>query len=126
MLNNKTLTELRAIAQSFDVPDIFQKDPLQLMQAIELKQKAMIPEAAIIVPKPENDGRLMDKPPARRSDTALLQEYAAPYVARGVKIEYTPERWYASLGKKNDEGTIRMPAKHFIKCLDRLLENTRG
>ncbi len=43
-LLSKSLTQLRGIAQSYDIPDIFSKDTFQLVQAIEMKQQAVVPK----------------------------------------------------------------------------------
>lgn len=126
MLASKSLTELRSIAQSFDIPDIFSKDQLQLAQAIEMKQQNMLPPPVVEVSKPEYDARLLTKPPAKKTDEQLLREYGAPYESRGIKITYDDECWYAVFGKRNDQGTLRMPPKVFIRCLDRLLEPAKG
>lgn len=125
-LRDKSLTELRGIAQSFGIEDIFKKDIVQLTQAIEMKQQGMIPDYKPDVPKPQYDARLMNKPPATKSDEHLLEEYAYPYKNRGIKLTYDQERWYASFDKWTDQGTLRMPPKTFIRCLDRLLAASHG
>lgn len=124
MLSKKSLTELRGIAQSFDVADIFQKDQRQLIQAIEMKQQAIAPEPKIEIPKPEYDARLMTRPPARKSDIQMIEELLTPYVARGLRLTFDEngERWFMSRGKMTDEGTVRMPPRHVLHCAERLMQ----
>lgn len=123
-LKDKSIVELRGIAQSFEVPDIFQKDQLQLIQAIEMKQKAMIPAPKIEIPKPEYDARLMEKPPSKKSHSYEANELLAPYIARGLKFSVidNDERWQMSFGKRTDEGTMRMPLKILLRCADKVME----
>lgn len=123
MLSKKSLTELRGIAQSFDVADIFQKDQKQLIQAIEMKQQAIAPAPKIEIPKPEYDARLMNKPPARLSDVQMIEELLAPYVARGLRLNFDEngERWFMSRGKMTDEGTVRMPPRHVLHCAEKMM-----
>lgn len=123
MLANKSLTELRGIAQSFDIADIFQKDQAQLIQAIELKQQAIAPEPKIEIPKPEYDARLMTRPPARKSDMQIIETLLQPYIARGLKLSFDEhgERWYMSRNKMTDEGTVRMPPRVILHCANRLM-----
>lgn len=121
-LSGKSIFDLRGIAQSFNVPDIFQKDHAQLIQAIEMKQQAMIPAPKIEVPKPEYDARLMTRPPSKKSPQDEAEKLLQPYIARGLKIKFDEEHWYMSFGKKTDEGTIRMPLKILLRCADRVME----
>lgn len=124
MLRNKSLTELRGIAQSFGVADIFTKDQLQLIQAIELRQQDMQPTTAPIIPKPEYDARLMTRPPAKRSEVEVAEELLAPYVERGLHLRFDEERWYMSYSGRTDEGTLRMPLRVLMKCADNLMRPT--
>lgn len=121
MLSSKSLTELRGIAQSYNIPDIFQKDQRQLVQAIEMKQKAMLPEPKVEIPRPEYDARLMLKPPSKKSTQEEAEELLAPYIARGLHVTFEPEWWKMSFGKKTDEGTMRMPLRVLLKCAEKLM-----
>lgn len=121
MLREKSLTDIRSIAQGYAIPDIFAKDRLQLEQAIEQKQKDMIPKAEITVIQPEYDPRLMTKTPARKSDKEMIEDLLAPYVVRGLRLSFTPEGWSMSYDKRNDSGTLRMPPRIVLKCADRVL-----
>lgn len=124
LLSNKPLTELRGIAQALDIPGIFQKTQAQLIQEIELKQKAASPIAKIEIPHPSYDARLMTKPPSKRSSRDEMEELLAPYVERGLHLKFdeNSERWYMTFGKRSDEGTMRMPLKTVIRCAERVME----
>jgi hypothetical protein len=122
MLSNKSLIELRGIAQSLSIPDIFQKDKTQLLQAISLKQQALIPEPRLEIPKPEYDARLMTLPPARRSERSQVEQLLAPFVAKGMHLSFDEERWYMQHGKKTDEGTMRMPLKTVLHCANKIMQ----
>lgn len=122
MLENKSLVELRGIAQSFNIDDIFQKDKNQLLQAISLKREALIPEPKIVIPRPEYDARLMTKPPSRKSDQQEIEELLKPHIARGLGVSFDEERWYMAHGKRTDEGTIRMPLSTVLYCANKILE----
>lgn len=122
MLRKKSLTELRGIAQAFGVPDIFQKDIMQLAQAIEMKQQAMVPMPVVDIPKPAYDARLMTKPPAKRATREEIEPLLQPYLARGMRASFDEERWYFSCGKKTDEGTLRMPMRTILYCAGKVME----
>jgi len=121
-LRDQSLTSLRGIAQNFGVADVFKLDKLHLVQEIELKQAALQPKPEIVIPRPEYDARLMTKTPARTSDRAIIEELLAPYVSRGLRLEFDNESWFMHLGKKNDSGTLRAPARVILRCAERLFE----
>jgi len=122
MLRKKSLTDLRAIAQSYSIPDIFSKTDIQLIQAIELKQQEMLPKHVVEIPKPEYDARLMNKPPSKISHVDEIKELLKPYVERGLHVKFDHERWYMSHGKKTDEGTLRMPLRSVLNCADQIMK----
>lgn len=122
MLQNKSLIELRGIAQSLGVADVFQKDHAQLLQAIEIKQQAVLPVPKLEIPRPEYDARLMSKPPSRKSNQADIEQLLVPYVSRGLHLKFDEERWYMQHGKKTDEGTLRMPLKIVMRCAEKVME----
>lgn len=120
-LRDKSLTQLRGIAQSFGVADIFSKDKALLIQAIESKQQALAPIPKVEIPKPEYDARLMSKPPAKRSDADELEKLLRPYIERGLKFTTTEEQWFMSYDKKRDQGTLRMPLRAVLRCADEIM-----
>ena len=121
-LLEKSLTQLRGIAQSYDIDGIFEKDKLALIQAIESKHNAVVPKPEPI-PQPEYDARLMTKIPAKKSNAELAAEILEPYVSRGLHVSYddNEETWQMSFGVKNDTGTLRQPLRNIMKCADRLM-----
>lgn len=122
MLHNKTIHELRAIAQGYQIPDLFAKTQSQLVQAIELKQQAMVPKVDNTPPRPEYDARLMTKPPSRRSSIDEIKELLVPFVDRGMHLSFpSPDQWHMQFGKKEDTGNIRMPLRVVLKCAERLM-----
>lgn len=122
MLHKKSIHDLRAIAQSYAIPDIFAKTQAQLIQAIELKQQDMVPKVDNTIMRPEYDARLMTKPPARLSNQATIMEILDEHIKRGLHITFPePERWHMQWGKKEDTGTIRMPLRTVLKCAENIM-----
>ncbi len=121
-LREKSLHQLRGIAQSYGIGDIFSKDAKQLAQAIEFHQQELIPDVVIDIPKPEYDARLMTKPPSRRSDEESIRELLAQHVDQGLHLSFDHERWYMKFGKKTDEGTVRMPLRTVLSCANAVMK----
>ena len=122
MFRQKSIHQLRAIAQGYGIKDIFSKDHNALVQAIELAQGALSPKEEIIIPKPQYDARLMNKPPARLSNEGLIREALEQHTARGLHLSFDDERWYIKHGLKTDEGTLRMPLRSIVTCADKVLK----
>ena len=122
ILQGKSIHELRAIAQGYNVPDIFAKTDVQLRQAIETKQTESIPKLEVVIPKPEYDASLMTRPPARTSDIETIKELLAPHIARGLRLTFPdPEHWHMQYLNKEDNGTIRMPPRVIMQCADKVI-----
>ena len=110
MLNDKSLTELRTIANGLGIKDIFSKSPAVLIHDIEVKHSALIPKEKIIVPI---EYRLISS--TDMCDKDELLELLEPYIQRGLKVFIGDETWRFSFGNKNDSGTLRMPYKIALK-----------
>lgn len=122
-LQNKSITQLRGIAQSFGIENIFQMDRVKLTQTIEMKQAALQPIPEVVIPKPDYDARLMSKPPAKQVDGKWAKELLREYISRGLnfRVDEHGERWYMVSGKKNDEGTMRMRPDTLLSCAKRVM-----
>lgn len=117
MLENKSIHQLRGIAQSFGITDIFSKTDIQLRQEISLKQEALSPAKLEAPPKPEYDARLMTKPPSKQSDRELALEVLKPYIDKGLHVDFpNEEEWHMRWGKREDTGTLRMPLRVILQC----------
>lgn len=118
-----SLTQLRGIAQSFGIDNIFQKTASQLEQEISLKQKEMMPPVKIEVARPAYDARLSSKPPSRVSKEEEIQEIIRPFQAKGLYFEFVyPENWMMRWGDKEDTGTIRMPLRNILICAEKIMK----
>lgn len=123
MLRHKSLHQLRGIAQSYGISDIFSMDDKQLIQAIEIKQQAhAVPAPIAEIPQPQYDARLMTKPPSKRSDEQSIREMLAGHVARGLHLSFTNEGWRMQWEKRADEGTLRMPLRVVLHCANQIMK----
>jgi hypothetical protein len=124
VLTNKSIHELRAIAEGYGVPDVFAKDLNELRQAIELKQVAHIKEPEFVPPvRQEYDTRLMTKRPAKTFTQEEAIELTKPHRVRGLVLTFPdPDRWHMRIGIKEDTGTLRMPPRVFLDCADRIMK----
>ena len=121
-LEQFSIHQLRGIAQSFGVQDIFAKTDIQLRQAISLAQQDAMPKPEVIVPRPEYDARLMTRPPANKSNEELVCEAIAGHIKMGMHARFDHERWYFAHGKKTDEGPLRMPLISIVRCADSIIK----
>ncbi len=122
-LRKKSIHDLRQIAQSFGIPNIFSKDAVQLSQAIDLRQEAMSkPKLPERPPKPEYDARLMTKPPAKMSHKDAILDLLQVHISQGLRVDFPdPERWEMAYGKKTDCGNMRMPLRVLLSCAEKIM-----
>lgn len=106
MLEKKTLTELRTIAQGLGVEGIFSKSKAHLQQEIEKRHGELIPKGKIVIPV---EYKML--PTSNMCDKDKLMELLEPYISRGLRVEIGDETWKFSRGNKNDSGTLRMPLR---------------
>jgi bacterioferritin-associated ferredoxin len=122
MLLNKSLSQLRAIAQSFGISDIFAKPANILAQEIEASQVKLVTIQEKPLPRPEYDGRLRTKPVSRMSNQKDIEEALKGHVERGLHLTFPePEQWHMQHGIVEDCGNCRQPLKNIIDAADRVL-----
>lgn len=123
MLKNKSIHDLRGIAQSFEIANIFSMDEAQLRQAIELKQNELIPEPEIVLPRPEYDARLMTRPPSKKGSEGEIRELLTTHVKRGLHLSFPePEQWHMQFGKREDTGTCRQKLSVILRCAEKIMK----
>ena len=124
VLDNKTIPELRAIAEGYGIPDLFSKDKAELLQAIRGKQTASIPVPVFVEPvQNDYDSRLMTKRPAKETTQAVAVEILADYVRQGLELTFPePDRWSMRYKDRTDSGTMRMPPRTMLYCANKLMK----
>lgn len=121
-LRDKSIHELRAIAQTFGIDDIFSKDVHMLAQSIEIVRNDMIPKPKVEIPKAEYDSRLMTRPPSKRSDQENILKLLDGHIKLGLRVNFPDnESWEMYIGKKTDCGSMRTSLRVLIQCADRLM-----
>lgn len=121
-LRSKSIHELRAILQGYgDRADLFSMTPTQLVQAIESKQQGSVAQP-VVIPSPQYDARLMMKPPSKITVQNELIDLLKPYTDRGLHLSFPdPESWRMQWGKREDNGTLRMPLRVALDCAQRIM-----
>lgn len=120
-LHSKSIIQLRGIAQSFGIDNIFSKTDVELRQAIELAQTENAPKTKMEPIIHPYDARLMNKPPAKMASLEDINAYLDPYVARGLKFRMIDqETWEMRCGSVIDTGNIRMPPRAIISCAEKV------
>lgn len=116
-LRDKSIHELRGIAQSFGIDDIFKKDAVHLAQEIEQRQEKLaepkLPPINISYDIPHTQGSICS--PTELTDA--LQHH----IKHGLTLRFEPDHWIMSARKKLDTGSLTMPIRDIIKCADRVL-----
>lgn len=117
-LKDKSIVELRGIAQGLGIPDLFNKSRVELVQQIELKSSDISPIQSPLVP----EVRFVSIPSDTIANEELLKEALDPFIKLGVSLSVDNDVWFLKYGKKEDAGTMHQPIKNIIRCVERLLK----
>lgn len=118
----KSIHDLRVIAQSMGVDDIFEKDAKHLIQEIEVKTDSYKPPPPVQLP-PRNpyDFRLLIDEPDPLADLDEVVELLEPLIALGLRVSFDEEHWFMSFGVKTDTGNLRTPLRDMLACAENLM-----
>lgn len=120
-LRDRSIHELRGMAQAFGITDIFEKDVLKLVQEIELKQQKLVDPPKPLPPRPEYDARLMTAQPSAMGSPIEITDLLEPHIRIGLKLRFDEECWHMSNGNKFDTGSLRMPLRQILDCAEKVL-----
>lgn len=111
-LQSKSIIQLRGIAQSFDIPDIFKKDAQQLIQAIEIRKNAVSIKETVVIPVVEVASleNVVSQPE--------IEDALREHIKRGLRLTFTDTQWLMACSPKNDQGSLSMPLRHIVRCAD--------
>ncbi len=122
MLEKKSITELRGIAQAIGCKYEWADDKKIIIQKIQLKQNAALPKPVIEMRYEQpDDQRLRSLPPSKVSDEKVIRDMLAPLVVNGLKFEVTNGEWVMRHGVKEDTGNMRMPPRHILRAAERMM-----
>lgn len=99
MLTHKSIHELRAIADSLNIIDLFSLTKEDLIE--EIKKKSIIkkpdpaPEVEYVLPE-------LNKPPSSRR--AEIRHILTPYTNIGLHLSFDDGTWHMKYGLKEDSG----------------------
>ncbi len=116
-LDKKNMTELRGIAQSLGVKNVFSLKKSQLIDKIKIKSS----EVAADTTPPRVETIIIEIPqePVREPDR--LAEVLSEFISRGLRFNIKDTRWYMGFVGRTDEGGVDMPIRAIIKCAERLI-----
>ncbi len=120
-MSKKTMTEIRALAQSMGCDWKWGDDRNALEQKIKLKQTDMLPLPELPRPFVPDDQRTRTRPPSKVSDEMMITEMLKPYIALGLYVKFENGMFQMKHGAKTDSGTLRQPPRVIVDCARRLL-----
>ena len=122
-LEERSITELRALAQAMGADYNFGMDCDALRQSIRDHMEAQVPK-----PRIPDDLRPTDiRVATDLSDIVVTQvdvaEACLNSIDRGMRLTFpTPDTWMMEYGKKQDSGTLRMPLVDVVRCARELMK----
>lgn len=121
-LEDRSLTELRAMAQAMNAIFSFADDKNALIKIIRDCMEAKVPKPRIPDPVQPADTRLLIRPPRYVSTEAEIVEILLPFTLKGLIIRFPAEdQWMMTYQKREDSGTLRMPLRDVVECARRMM-----
>lgn len=121
MLEKKSITELRGIAQALGCKYGWDDDKAHLLQKIRLKQNEVVPKVIAPIYEAPSDQRLRTMPPSKVSNEEQIKKILAPLIAIGLHFEIKGDSWFMRHDKKEDSGSMRIPPSHILRCAEKMM-----
>lgn len=121
-LEERSLTELRTIAQGLSVDFDFGTDKKHLMQKIRDRSISIMPQPLETMPVIDEPERLRAIPPSKNLSREAISEALKPYLARGLKLSFNGDVWEMRRGEKVDTGNVRVPLRVLVGCAEAVLK----
>jgi hypothetical protein len=116
-LEDRSLTELRALAQAMGAKFAFADDKSKIIANIREHMAAKVPKPRIPDLVEPSDQSLIIVPPKYVCTQKQIVDALQPYTLKGLVIRFpTEDQWMLSCGKKEDSGTLRMPLLDVVRC----------
>ncbi len=120
-LEERSLTELRTIAQGLSIDFDFGTDKKHLMQKIRERSITLMPQPLAAMPTIAEPERLRAIPPSKNLARAAIEDALQPFIARGLKLSFDGDVWEMRRGEKVDTGNVRVPLRVLVSCAEGVL-----
>lgn len=115
-LEDRSLTELRAMASAMGIKVSFSQDKQSLAKAIRAEVESKAPKPLPFAPlqpaNPLNQGAWQGN----------ITEALQPMIDRGLILTFpTSDQWHMQRDKRSDSGTIKMPLRSIVRCAESVM-----
>lgn len=121
-LEERSITELRAMAQAMDATFSMGDDKSALMGIIRDCMAAKVPKPHIPDELKPADQRFTVMPPKYVCTQNDVLDVLKPYVDRGLKVSFpTVDQWMMKFDKKEDSGSMLVPPLVIVRCAKEIM-----
>lgn len=122
-LKDKSIIELRSIAQGLGITIQFSDGKEELVRKIDNGLDKQLPPSPSLPPNVPTDMTLRTRPPSKNVTQVAIMDKMTPLIARGLKVTFPCEdQWHFAFGKRSDSGTLRMPMRVVIECANNVMK----
>jgi hypothetical protein len=116
MLQDKTLSELRGIALSLGIKNIFSLDKLLLLQEIENNKNVALAKEI-----KQDINISVSNSNRKRLSEAQVKDILKPLLDLGLIINFEGDSWVMHKGIKEDSGSVFMPLRDVVRCAKNIM-----
>lgn len=120
-LEEKSLTELRSIAQGIGVSFNFSTDKKHLIQEIKQHSVSLIPKPNAELPKVPEPERIRIIPPTKNPTRETITQTLQPFIDRGLKLSFDGDTFHMRMGKKEDTGNVRTSLRVIVRTAEAVM-----
>ena len=121
-LEERSITELRAMAQAMDAKFVFSDDKQRLITIIRDCMQAKIPKPRIPDNIEPSDDRFIIRPPKYVCTQREVIDALQPMIDAGLQVTFpTTDTWFLRFGKREDTGSMKMPPLHVLRCAKEIM-----
>lgn len=111
-LEDKSIHELREIADKLLIPDIFAKSAKELIRDIQIKQNTLVP-----TPEPVPVANEVS-PEVWGDREAEIMALLSNFIERGLHVSFSGSTWRIFRNEKEDSGHISAQNKAIVKAAE--------
>lgn len=116
-LEDRSITELRSMAQAMGATFEFKDDKNAVMKIIRDHMAAKVPRPRALEPLMPADTRFITHEIPEPIEHSTIVDALAEYTARGLVLIFpTVDTWQISRDKRHDSGTTRAPLVDIVRC----------
>lgn len=121
-LEDRSITELRAMAQAMDAKFSFSDDKTAMISIIRDCMASKVPKPRTPDDLRPADQRFIITPPKYVCTQSDVLDILQPFIKQGLQVTFpTVDQWHIKFDKREDSGSMMIPPLAVMRCAKELM-----